>query len=271
MIDKTGKTKYYPNIIESVGIVLIFIFLSVVFGTFLAMGVGVESKQQLLTLLAYILAAGGTLLIILRFKKLKHPGEEYFQRHPFRFSTTLVVVVLTFAFIIVLEPITNLIPIPDMYKELLNNLFSKTVPAFITTIIVAPILEELIFRGIMLEGLLRNYNPVKAILITNLFFGLAHLNPWQFAGAFLMGIFISWIYMKTRNILLPVLIHFINNLTSYLFVYFSSKPALETNLKDAIGNNSLYYSIFLISIIVIAGTIFFHKKAIPYYKNGKVI
>lgn len=45
-------------------------------------------------------------------------------------------------------------------------------------VIAAPVLEELIFRGMMLEGLLKKYSPVTSIIISSILFGVAHLNPW---------------------------------------------------------------------------------------------
>lgn len=244
---------------------MMFLLLSVVFGALTTAGFSFANKvmTDLATLTAYILSAGGTVLIALRIKKSQSPDEKPIQMTPFRTSTAWVVVLLSFAIIIALEPIINLIPIPEMFKELLNNLFSKTVPALLTAVIAAPILEELIFRGIILEGLLKNYNPLKAILITNIFFGIAHLNPWQFVGAFIFGIFISWVYMKTRNIFLPVLIHFVNNLVGYLAIYFSSEPPFETSLKGILENDVLYYSLIAVSVIIISVAITFHKKIIP--------
>jgi membrane protease YdiL (CAAX protease family) len=63
----------------------------------------------------------------------------------------------------------------------------------------------LIYRGIVLEGLLKKYSPIFAILFSAFLFAIAHLNPWQFVVGMVMGIFNGWIYFKVRNLLYPIL------------------------------------------------------------------
>ena len=221
---------FYPSISEAIGILIVFILLSILFGMLPAIGNLAKNKffQDLLMLFSYVLAAGGTVLIAIRIKKVQHPDSVLLINKIPRISTYILSVILTLAVIIVLEPlnelVTRLLPMPEQMQQLFNELFSPTFPAFLTAVIAAPILEEMIFRGVILEGFLRNYNPVKAILIVNLMFGLAHLNVWQFVGAFMVGIFISWVYWKTRSLSLAILIHMVNNMVSYLAIYFSSKP-----------------------------------------------
>jgi hypothetical protein len=235
-----------------------------VFGMLIAIGSKTGGiLQDYSTFLAYVLSAGGTLLVVMRFKKIKHPDENTFYNQKFSTSTFLISVALILAVIIATEPLTNLIPMPEIFKKMLNEMFSKTFPAFLTAVIAAPILEEMIFRGIILEGLLKNYNPFKAIIITNLLFGIAHMNPWQFVGAFIIGIFISWIYMKTRSIILPILMHFINNLTSYLLIYFTSELPTDITLKNLLGSNTLYITLILLSILIIVLFVVYQKKLIP--------
>ncbi len=263
-----NQNSYYPNIFDSIVILVIFVFLSMVFGMLIAMGtISQGILQDYSTFLGYVLAAGGTLLIVLRFKKLKNPEEQLFHNKKVRPSTTTISIILILAVIITIEPLTNLIPVPDIFKEMMREMFSKTFPAFLTAVIAAPILEELIFRGIILEGLLRNYNPLKAIVVTNLLFGIAHMNPWQFVGAFLIGIFISWIYMKTRSIILPVLMHLANNLLSYLLIYFSSESPFDITLKKMLGSSALYILILSFSALTVILFIIYHKKLIPSNPN----
>ncbi|MFM2292087.1 MAG: hypothetical protein RIS29_1900, partial [Bacteroidota bacterium] len=86
--------------------------------------------------------------------------------------------------------------------------------------------EELIFRGIVLDGLLHNSKPVTAILLSALLFGLIHMNPWQFVSAFISGIFTGWIYFKTRDIYICIFAHFCNNGIAFL------TNVLSVNTKD---------------------------------------
>ena len=79
--------------------------------------------------------------------------------------------------------------------------------AFIAISIVAPITEELMFRGIILRGFLLNYSKIKSVILTAFLFAFIHLNPLQFFGAFLFGIFAAIIILNTKNLLLTIYFH----------------------------------------------------------------
>jgi len=258
---ETPKNTYYPNVIQAVGILLLFIFLSMIFGLITSLGSLVDNTllQDITLLGSYTLAAGGTVIIIARMKKTQDPNIPVFMNYKPKTKTFIVTLVLTFAVIVVTEPLASLIPMPDSVKDLFETMLRPTIPAFITAVIMAPVLEELIFRGIILEGFLKNYSPVKSILLVSLLFGLAHLNIWQFIGAFVIGAFISWIYWKTRSIALSIAVHMMNNLIGYLAMLLSSESFADTTISDFTGNTEMYYVVFGISIVVLALGFYYHK------------
>ena len=87
---------------------------------------------------------------------------------------------------------------------------------FIIAVIAAPVVEEILFRGIVLRSI-RKFSPVWAsILISSILFGVYHLNIVQAAYATLMGIAAGILYEKKRNLLFPILVHFVNNLITML-------------------------------------------------------
>jgi membrane protease YdiL (CAAX protease family) len=71
--------------------------------------------------------------------------------------------------------------------------------------------EEVFFRGILLNRLQYRYSPGKAVTLSALLFGLMHLNPWQFLYAFVIGLFLGWIYIRFKNIWLCMFMHCYNN------------------------------------------------------------
>jgi membrane protease YdiL (CAAX protease family) len=109
-----------------------------------------------------------------------------------------------------------LIPIPEDYfgsgtRGIFLAILSYAVfPAFT---------EELFFRGVLLTRLRRNYPERKAILLSALLFGLMHLNPWQFLGASLSGLFYGWIYLRFKNIWLCMFMHFYNNILATFLTF----------------------------------------------------
>ena len=87
---------------------------------------------------------------------------------------------------------------------------------FMIAVIAAPVVEEILFRGIVLRSM-RKFAPAwAAILISSVLFGVYHLNIVQAAYATLMGIAAGILYEKKRNLLFPILVHFANNLITML-------------------------------------------------------
>lgn len=88
----------------------------------------------------------------------------------------------------------------------------------ISSIIFAPLLEELFYRGVLFNRLKIRTGIVPAMIISSFLFGIGH----DFGGitsAFLFGICMCILYLKTDNILVPMSVHFINNLTATLLEF----------------------------------------------------
>ena len=88
-------------------------------------------------------------------------------------------------------------------------------------IIGAPILEELVCRKTLLDRV-HGYGQVTAAFVTALLFGLIHGNPAQFPLAFMLGLLLATVYMKTGRIVYTMLLHFLINFTATLpeLVYY---------------------------------------------------
>jgi membrane protease YdiL (CAAX protease family) len=79
-------------------------------------------------------------------------------------------------------------------------------------------MEELVFRGVILAGLLKKYSVKKSIIISSLLFGIIHLNGIQFINAFFLGIFIGYIYVKTKSIYLCMYFHILFNIIGFIYI-----------------------------------------------------
>ncbi len=89
---------------------------------------------------------------------------------------------------------------------------------FISVVILAPIFEELIFRGMILNALTK-YNKMFAIIVTSLLFGLLHLNITQAIPAFFMSLVLCYMYVQTDSILVTILAHAGNNFLALMSAY----------------------------------------------------
>jgi membrane protease YdiL (CAAX protease family) len=102
---------------------------------------------------------------------------------------------------------------------------------------IAGALEEVAFRGIILTVFLNRYSEWKSIIFSSLGFGLMHLLNLtngadlvvvlgQVAWAFIIGLFYGYIFVRTRSLLPPMIVHylgnaFINSLLAYLQMWAS--------------------------------------------------
>ncbi|MGN1129828.1 MAG: lysostaphin resistance A-like protein, partial [Ruminococcus sp.] len=88
----------------------------------------------------------------------------------------------------------------------------------VDTAIVPAVFEEFAFRGIILNKL-RKFGDNYAIIMSAVLFGLMHGNLSQIPFAFILGLVIGFIAVKTNSIIPGILIHFFNNLFSVTMSY----------------------------------------------------
>jgi membrane protease YdiL (CAAX protease family) len=106
------------------------------------------------------------------------------------------------------ERILGQFPLDEILKEIITE---NPLLMGINTGVVAPIGEEVFFRGFVYTGLRRKYGVRNGILLSSLFFGLTHGIPWQIPYAFAAGVILAAVYEKTGSLYSPILIHIINN------------------------------------------------------------
>jgi tetratricopeptide (TPR) repeat protein/membrane protease YdiL (CAAX protease family) len=83
--------------------------------------------------------------------------------------------------------------------------------ALIVTCLLPAVSEELFFRGFLGRGLVARYGPALGILLTSLLFGVIHINPVRIAVAGVLGIALHAVYLATRSLWIPILVHLVNN------------------------------------------------------------
>ncbi len=103
----------------------------------------------------------------------------------------------------------------------------------ISTVILAPIVEELMFRGMIMNRLMSVFPKWVSVAVSALAFGVFHLNLTQGVFATLVGLVIGFIYLKTRSISVCILAHAANNLYSTLISYVEFSRDIYAFLADA--------------------------------------
>lgn len=214
------KLKYYPTILQAIHLIILYTFIQTVVDFPLALIDYYKDTEYLYHPIKKILLGVGSTLFILiyGFKKSKAPLLDVF---PLKFFNPLILVpVVTFlwgAHILLEIPnvlLEKYLPAPAWFWEMFSKIFDGDYGwwgAFMKVAVVAPIVEELIFRGIILQGFRRNYNSFIAVFMSALLFALFHLNPWQFPATFILGLLLGWMVIRTNSIVLAILGHSINN------------------------------------------------------------
>ena len=121
---------------------------------------------------------------------------------------------------IVLSEAAALIPMPAFVQEFFLDMMSgNRFFAFLGICLVAPVMEELFFRGLVFKSFLERYSVRKAVVASSLLFALFHLNPWQAIVAFPIGVLNAWLVLRTGSLVPGMLAHFATNTTSTFLIF----------------------------------------------------
>ncbi|MDF2541868.1 MAG: hypothetical protein K0S47_1586 [Herbinix sp.] len=132
------------------------------------------------------------------------------------------------------------------YAETMELLQSgNTIVVVLLTVLIAPICEELIFRGVILHNLNRQLPFLAANLIQAALFGIYHMNIVQGVYAFLLGYVLGYVFYKFRTIVAPIALHMIVNSSAFLIELFPSYYFVFI-LFLVIGAIAMFVAIFFI-------------------------
>jgi membrane protease YdiL (CAAX protease family) len=108
-------------------------------------------------------------------------------------------------------------PMPSLLVDFFEDAFAggqSSIGSWVLAVAVAPVMEELLFRGVMLRGLLRRWPGPHAVLLTALIFALFHANPWQFVAPLVLGLFFGWLTLRSGSLWPAIFAHALNNATA---------------------------------------------------------
>jgi membrane protease YdiL (CAAX protease family) len=251
-------TKSYPTILDAVHLVVLYIFIQSIVDFPLALLDYSKGTHYLDNPIKKIVLGIGSVVFIFWFawRKAGVPLKELFPVRRFNVLILLPILIFLWAAQNILGEINfqleKVLPAPSWFVELFTRVFENdygVYGAIIKVAIIAPIIEEMIFRGIIMHGLMRNYSAFTAVSVSALMFALFHLNPWQFPATFILGLLLGILMYRTRNIILCILGHAINNgLVLFSIYYFDTVQ--KTN--DLLVNNT---GVLIFSAVVAAVTL----------------
>jgi uncharacterized protein len=107
-------------------------------------------------------------------------------------------------------------PMSDRLRQLFDELFGGGAMSFVAIAVVAPFVEEVLFRGIILRGLLARMSALKAVVLSSVLFGAMHANIYQFVDAGTFALLLGWLYVRFRSTLPCILLHALANALAML-------------------------------------------------------
>ena len=150
---------------------------------------------------------------------------------------------------LLVSSLLTVVPLPfglsEAYESSSSALFAgKDILLLIFSMVLfAPISEEILFRGYMLNRLLTFFSERTAIWICSVTFALCHVNPLWVIYALCMGLFLSWISVKWDNVLFSISIH----------MGFNSTPVILFLLDRAGVSQFLFGNMFLVVMYGLIG------------------
>ena len=124
-----------------------------------------------------------------------------------------------------------------------------TITGILSTVVIAPIAEEVFLRGLAYTRLRRAMPPILAAVLSSLAFGLLHGDIIWFMSAFGSGLAMAWIFQRTGSLWASILVHMTNN----------ALAMLVPDMAEGWG----YYALVAVSLAALAGSVIYLQKTNP--------
>ena len=156
---------------------------------------------------------------------------------PLMFSTALVfTVILTF------NVLVQWFPLEDLLENEFDGLTHTFLGAF-TISVLAPLLEEVMFRGAIQGYMMRRMrSPWAAIIAAALVFGIFHMNPVQVVYATLLGVVFGWIYYRTGSLMSVIVGHVLNNTIATIMMLLLGSTGEKELLNEYVSSEAALVS-----------------------------
>lgn len=146
----------------------------------------------------------------------------------------------------VIEPVMTLLPAPP------SSVYGRGFWAVLCVVGMAPVFEEVLCRGVILESVRARYGVVAALFLPALFFAVLHGHPALAFNAFVMGLILGFIYIETDSIFSTILLHALNNGVAFLLIIAGLE---EVTLRSLLGGGALYWSVYaaVLALFLLSG------------------
>ncbi len=212
------------------------------------MGMEVSQQQNATSMIIAMTASSVVVLVLFLYLRWAEVSRSYVQSRPW--ATLFWCALAAMGAIIPSQCLQELMPeLPNLVEEEFDMILRDRWGYFAIGLL-APVCEELVFRGAILRALLR-WTPRHwlAIAISALLFALIHANPIQMPHAFLIGLLLGWLYYRTDSIVPGIVYHWVNNSIAYVVYNFYPDPQMK--LIDLFGSQRTVAAAVLFSLLIL--------------------
>lgn len=148
--------------------------------------------------------------------------------------------------------------------------FAQLLKLFVV-VVAAPLVEELAFRGILLQRWERKWGVNSALICSSVAFGSLHFNP---LGMTMFGLVMGLLYIRTRSLAVPTACHVINNVLALTLELLNSTGASSAE-ADSLMFHNVWLGLLLLGLSLPLLTLFIqrswprHQTVMPYIHNGQ--
>lgn len=260
---KVSTSLFQLNWKQAFSAAIIVIFSMQFWGVFFALATAAfPTLRSLMMPLSFLLGSISALYLLMIWLKISWKSIRNHLENPTSYALLFLSILMYLFLLPFAEFLTEIVPtegipwLEELYQQMLNTfyqVFDYKIAGFLTICLLAPIFEEILFRGIILRGMLqKGISPIFSIFFSSLLFGLAHLNPWQFLGAGFFGGLIGFVYYRTKSLWLAIFLHGLNNCIS--FYYMLKFQSLEENVSNV--DNTLMVSLLFVVGLMCGWTIY---------------
>ena len=210
----------YPNLRQSIWLLILLFLIGAALGVPIAiLGFILDRSLYLSPYVFWLLTLASFVLVVVYAKRRTDRAWcdiLLFKPVSWRLCLPLAVSIvgLWISISIVESLVRYLIPVPEILVNAFRDLPDKDTPlvfVFYYIVVQTPLIEEVLFRGVILIGLLAHYTRNRAIVWSAILFALFHMNPWQLPVGFILGIVLARWVVQTGSLLPAIAGHALHN------------------------------------------------------------
>jgi len=200
--------------------VILLVVLSLIMVTAVLLGIGKQAAQGAgIVFLEFVYLLPVVLIFTWRRIPWRYLGFGKFSLQTLALGCGTLVI--AYVFILLHNSILSALKI-DTQGDQISEIFSKLdspIWLFLASVVIAPLVEEIFFRGFLFQGFRQKYGWVAAIFLSSFFFAAAHLDPVAFIPTFILGCVLAYVFHRSNSLWPGIIFHFLINGSALAALY----------------------------------------------------